>query len=254
MWRWVGRAERRLGETGTLALFLAPALVVLAAAQFYPLGYSAWVSTVDWSLARSPMPRGFVGLDNYARALADTGLQSSLRVTALFALGSTALQMSIGLGLALLAVGEAPALRVTRTLLILPMVIAPIAVGTMWRMILSARVGTLNRALAAIGVDGPDWLGDPVLAVVSLVFIDAWEWLPFVTVIYVAALTSLPAEPLRAAAVDGASRWMIFRHIVWPMLLPITLLVTMFRLIDALLTLTWCSPPPMAAPASPPTR
>ena len=231
------RVERAIGERGTLGLFLLPALVVLVAAQLYPLGWSAWVSTLDWSLARSPQPRGFVGLANYARAFADPVMRGALRMTLLFALGSTLLQIGIGFGLALLTVGEARALRVARTLLILPMVIAPIAVGTMWRMLLSARVGTINRLLADVGVTGPDWLGDPTLAVVSLVFIDAWEWIPFVTVIYVAALSSLPSEPLLAAAVDGAGRWQVFRYVVWPMLLPMTLLVTMFRLIDALLTL-----------------
>jgi ABC-type sugar transport system permease subunit len=231
------RVERAIGERGTLGLFLLPALAVLIAAQLYPLFWSAWVSLVDWSLAHSPQPRGFVGLANYGKVLGDPIMLGSLRTTVLFALGSTALQMSIGLGIAMLTVGEARGLRVARTLLILPMVIAPVAVGTMWKMMLSARVGTVNHLLAIVGIDGPDWLGDPVLAVVSLVFIDAWEWIPFVTVIYVAALTSLPAEPLFAAEVDGATRWQVFRYIVWPMLLPMTLLVAMFRLIDALLTL-----------------
>ena len=234
MW---SRVERAIGENGTLGLFLLPALVVLVAAQLYPLGWSAWVSTVDWSLARSPQPRGYVGLANYAHAFDDPVMLGALKMTVLFALGSTALQIGVGFGLALLTVGEARVLRVVRTLLILPMVIAPIAVGTMWRMLLSARVGTINRMLADLGITGPDWLGDPTLAVVSLVFVDAWEWIPFVTVIYVAALSSLPTEPLLAAEVDGATRWQVFRHVVWPMLLPMTLLVTMFRLIDALLTL-----------------
>ncbi len=234
MW---SRIERTIGEQGTLGLFLLPAVLVLVVAQFYPLGWSAWISTVDWSLARSPQPRGYAGLANYVRVLHDPVMQGSIRTTILFALGSTALQMTLGFALAWLTVGETMLLRASRTLLILPMVIAPIAVGTMWRMMLSARVGTVNRALALVGITGPDWLGDPTLAVVSLVFIDAWEWIPFVTVIYAAAIASLPSEPLRAASVDGASRRQIFRHIIWPMLLPITLLVAMFRLIDALLTL-----------------
>lgn len=229
--------EQRIGERGVLLFFLAPAVLVLVVAQLYPLAWSAWVSTVDWSLARSPQPRGFAGLANYARALGDPVMRGSIGTTVVFALGSTALQMTIGFTLAWLTVGETWVYRMARTVLILPMVIAPIAVGTMWRMMLSARVGTLNRALAALGLNGPDWLGDPTLAVVSLIFIDAWEWIPFVTVIFAAAIAALPSEPLRAAAVDGASGWQIFRLIIWPLLLPMTLLVTMFRMIDALLTL-----------------
>jgi len=229
-WRGVERIEARIGERGTLLLFLVPALIVLVAAQFYPLAYSAWVSMVDWTLSRSPVPRGFVGFDNYAKAFSDAVFLGSIRTTIVFALATTALQMILGFLLAYLCVGEAAALRLSRTLLLMPMVIAPVAVGTIWRMMLSARVGPVNALLASLGIAGPDWLGDPDLALVALILIDTWEWTPFVMVIYVAALTSLPAEPLRAAAVDGASRWQIFRFVVFPMLLPVTILIAMFRL------------------------
>ena len=103
----------------------------------------------------------------------------SLWFTVGFALCTTLLQIALGLGLALLTVGEGFVLRLSRTLLMLPMVVAPIAVGTIWRMILSARVGPLNKGLAALGIEGPNWLGDPALAKLSLVLIDAWEWTPF---------------------------------------------------------------------------
>ena len=231
------RLEARLGETGVLLAFLLPALALLVFAQFYPLVYSAIVSFYDWTLSRSPLPGGFVGLANYEKAIADHVFVGSIAMTVVFAISSTLLQMSLGLGLALLTVGESLALKLGRTLLMLPMVVAPVAVGTIWRMLLSARVGPVNKLLASLGIDGPNWLGDPTWAVVSLILIDAWEWLPFVTIIYIAALTSLPGEVLKAASVDGASRWQIFAAVVWPMLLPVTVLVAMFRLIDSLLTL-----------------
>jgi multiple sugar transport system permease protein len=231
------RIESRLGERTVLLGFLLPALALLLFAQFYPLVYSAIISFYDWTLSRSPLPGGFVGLANYAKAVDDSVFVGSIAMTVVFAVSSTLLQMSLGLGLAMLTVGEGGALKVARTLLMLPMVVAPVAVGTIWRMLLSARVGPINRLLAAIGIDGPNWLGDPTWAVISLILIDAWEWLPFVTIIYAAALTSLPGEVLKAAAVDGASRWQIFRSVIWPMLLPVTVLVAMFRLIDSLLTL-----------------
>ena len=231
------RLESRLGERGVLIGFLLPALALLVFAQFYPLVYSAVISFYDWTLSRSPLPGGFVGLANYEKAIGDSVFVGSIAVTVIFALCSTALQMSLGLGLALLTVGEGGRLKLARTLLMLPMVVAPVAVGTIWRMLLSARVGPVNKLLASLGIDGPNWLGDPTWAVVSLILIDAWEWLPFVTIIYAAALTSLPGEVLKAAAVDGAGRWQIFREVTWPMLLPVTVLVAMFRLIDSLLTL-----------------
>jgi ABC-type sugar transport system permease subunit len=231
------RLEASLGETVPLIAFLIPALAFLAIAQAYPLFSSLVLSFRDWTLSRSPEPGGFIGFTNYARALNDHVFLGSAGFTIVFAVSSTLLQMAFGLAIALLVVGESFALRLVRTLLMLPMVIAPIAVGTMWRMILSARVGPLNRALAAIGIDGPNWLGDPTLAQVSLILIDAWQWTPFVTIIYTAALASLPGEVLEAAAVDGASRWQTFRLVVWPLLLPVTALIAMFRLIDSLLAL-----------------
>ncbi len=234
---WLTRTEQRLGESGPLLVFLLPALLILLVAQGYPLLASLRISFFDWSLARSPAPGPFVGLANYARAMHDGVFVGSILFTAGFALASTTLQMLVGLALALLTVGEGYALRLTRSLLLLPMVVAPVAVGTIWRMMLSARVGVVNTTLAAIGIDGPNWLGDPGWARVSLVLIDAWEWTPFVTVIFAAALASLPAEVLRAATVDGASRLQVFRLVVWPMLLPVALLIAMFRLIDGLLTL-----------------
>jgi multiple sugar transport system permease protein len=236
-WPLIERIEARLGERGVLALLLAPALVVLIAAQFWPLLYSAWISLVDWSLSRSPEPRGFVGLDNYARAFGDSVFLGSIGTTVVFALATTTIQMTLGFGLACLTLGETGTIRISRTILMLPMVIAPVAVGTIWRMMLSARLGPVNGLLRAVGIDGPDWLGDPTLALVSLIVIDAWEWTPFVMIIFVAALSSMPPEPLRAAAVDGASRWQILRLIIIPMLLPVAILVAMFRLVDALLTL-----------------
>lgn len=233
----IGRIEAWLGETGALVLILLPAIVVVGAAQFYPLISSAVISFFDWTLSRSPTIGPFIGLGNYRRVFADPVFGGSVAFTVMLALSSAALQLIFGLGTALLAVGEAYALRLTRTLLMLPMVVAPVAVGTIWRMLLSARVGPVNRGLAALGIDGPNWLGDPGWARFSLIMIDAWEWTPFVTIILTAALTSLPSEVLRAASVDGAGSWTIFRLIVLPMILPVILLVAMFRVIDALLTL-----------------
>jgi ABC-type sugar transport system permease subunit len=233
----VARIENRLGDTGILLLFLAPAVLVVALAQFYPLASSAVLSLFDWSLARSPSVGPFVGVDNYTRAFNDPIFAGTVTYTLVFAITSTLLQLACGLGIALLTVGESYSMRLVRTLLMLPMVIAPIAVGTIWRMILAARVGPLNQGLAALGIDGPNWLGDPLWAAASLIFIDAWEWTPFVAITLTAALTSLPGDLLSAASVDGAGRWTIFRYIVLPMILPIMVLVAMFRFIEAFLTL-----------------
>lgn len=233
----VARLEGRLGESGVLLLFLAPALLVVAVAQFYPLASSAVLSFFDWSLSRSPRVGPFIGFDNYARTFNDPIFSGAVTYTIIFAISSTLLQLVCGLGIALLTVGESYTLRLVRTLLMLPMVIAPIAVGTIWRMILAARVGPLNQGLASIGIDGPNWLGDPMWASFSLIMIDAWEWTPFVAITLTAALTSIPNDLTLAASVDGAGRWKTFRYVVFPMILPVLVLVAMFRMIEAFLTL-----------------
>jgi multiple sugar transport system permease protein len=104
-------------------------------------------------------------------------------------------------------------------------------------MLLSTQAGPVNYLLGLLGIPGPDWLGDPNLALLSLILIDAWQWTPFVLVVYAAALAGLPEEPFHAAALDGATRWQAFRYVMLPLLWPVTLLLLMFRLIDSLLTL-----------------
>jgi multiple sugar transport system permease protein len=237
IWGIADWLEEKIGERGILAAFMVPAIAIVVVAQFYPLFYSLYISFVDWTLTRSMEPGGFVGFDNYAKMASDGVLQQTIGRTIWFALTSTCVSVILGFALAYFTVGEMRSLRIARTILILPMVIAPVAVGTIWRMMLSARVGPINEVLRGIGLPAPDWLGDPTLAMVSIVIIDIWEWTPFVFVIFAAALSSLPAEVLKAAEVDGATSWQILRMVVLPMLAPVGLLVVMFRLLDALLTL-----------------
>jgi multiple sugar transport system permease protein len=237
IWAVADWLEQKIGERGILIAFMVPAIAITVLAQFYPLFYSLWISLVDWTLTRSIEPGPFVGFANYSKMATDGVLQQTIGRTILFGIGSTAASVVLGFILAYFTVGERPAVRVARTILILPMVIAPVAVGTIWRMMLSARVGPINEVLRSMGLPAPDWLGDPRLAVLSIIIIDVWEWTPFVFVIFAAAISSLPSEVLRAAEVDGATPLQILFRIVLPMLAPVGLLVVMFRLLDALLTL-----------------
>ncbi|KQU95239.1 sugar ABC transporter permease [Devosia sp. Root105] len=237
VWGFADWLESKVGERGILIAFIVPAVAIVVVAQFYPLLYSFYISLVDWTLSRSTEPGDFVGLANYTKMASDSVLIQAVGRTIWFGLASTAAQIVLGFILAYLTMGETLALRVARTILILPMVIAPVAVGTIWRMMLSARVGPVNQVLRNLGIPTPDWLGDPTLAMVSIVIIDVWEWTPFVFVIFAAALSSLPSEVLKAAEVDGATPWQILRMVILPMLAPVGLLVVMFRLLDALLTL-----------------
>jgi multiple sugar transport system permease protein len=218
-----------------LALMVLPALVWLAFAQGYPLFYSLWMSFVQWSLASSPDPQGFAGLNNFRSVLNDPVFISSLRLSALFVLSVPA-ELMIGFLIATLTVGEQFRMRMIRTLLLIPMVVAPIAAGTMWRLVLSP-TGLANLLLGALHLPAVNWLGTQNSAVWSVLMADVWEWVPFSMIVYVAALGGVSDEIISSARVDGASALQVVRRLLIPLTMPATLLILIFRLVDAFLTI-----------------
>ena len=227
-----------MGQRDRLVLvgFLVPALAWLLFAQGYQLLYSLYLSFQDWALTTSDTPQGFVGLDNYGKVLHDPHFLQAMRLSALFLL-SVSVELLLGFLLALATAGEGRGTRVIRTFLIVPMIIAPIAVGAIWRLLLDSNSGIVNVVLRSIGLSGPDWLGGQETAVVAVIAADVWSWIPFSMIIYSAALTGIGRDVLESAQLDGASRWKLIRYIYFPMTLPATLLICVFRLIDAFLVI-----------------
>jgi multiple sugar transport system permease protein len=215
---------------------LVPALAWLAFSQGYPLVYSLFVSFQNWSLASSDTPQGFIGFGNYLRVASDPQFQHGLLLSGFF-VGSVAIELVLGFALAYCSLGERRSLQLFRTLLIIPMVIAPIAVGTLWRLLLDANSGLVNAVLGAVGLHGADWLGNQSSAIVSVIAVDVWEWIPFSMIIYTAAMSGIDPALLESARLDGASPWRIIRHLLIPMLLPATLMICVFRVIDAFLVI-----------------
>ena len=220
-----------------LIAFVLPAFFVVVAVQFYPLAYSAVLSVQEWSLTKSQTPEGFVGLDNFVEQLTDETFRRSTRNSILITGGAVILEMILGVCLAYLTMGSSWRMRSIRTLLILPMVIAPVAAGTLWRILLNSRAGLVNHLLSQIGIRGPEWLASPDWAIVSVILLDTWQWTPFVLLVAGAAIASIPGDLLEVAAIDGASRWKIFRYIELPLLRPLLLLTLVFRMLDSLLSL-----------------
>ena len=224
-------------ELPWLLAFVLPAFVIVVAVQFYPLAYSAFLSVQEWSLTKSQTPQGFVGLDNFAGELADETFRRSVRNSVLITGGALALEMLLGVLLAYLTMGSSWRMRAVRTLLILPMVIAPVAAGTLWRILLNSRAGLVNHLLSLVGVTGPEWLASPDWAIVSVILLDTWQWTPFVLLVAGAAIASIPADLLEVAAIDGASRLRTFLHVELPLLTPLLLLTLVFRMLESLLSL-----------------
>ena len=227
----------RRHELPWLLAFVLPAFVIVVAVQFYPLAYSAFLSVQEWSLTKSQTPQGFVGLDNFADELADETFRRSVRNSILITGGALVLEMLLGVLLAYLTMGSSWRMRAVRTLLILPMVIAPVAAGTLWRILLNSRAGLVNHLLGLIGVTGPEWLASPDWAIVSVILLDTWQWTPFVLLVAGAAIASIPPDLLEVAAIDGASRLQTFLHVELPLLAPLLLLTLVFRMLESLLSL-----------------
>ena len=220
-----------------LVAFVLPAFLIVVAVQFYPLAYSALLSVQEWSLTKSQQPEGFVGLANFIEELGDETFRRSVRNSALITGGAVFVQMILGVCLAYLTMGSSWRMRAVRTTLILPMVIAPVAAGTLWRILLNSRAGLVNHLLSLVGIQGPEWLASPDWAVVSVILLDTWQWTPFVLLVAGAAIASIPPDLLEVASIDGASRWQIFRLVELPLLMPLLLLTLVFRMLESLLSL-----------------
>jgi ABC-type sugar transport system permease subunit len=231
------RRRRLRHDWAWMAAFVVPAALLVVAVQFYPLLFSAYLSTQDWTLTSSQSSEGFVGLQNFAKVLRNDVFQRAVRNSALITGTAVVLEMILGTGLAYLAVGSSRIIRAVRTLLILPLVIAPVAAGTLWRMMLNSQMGLTNYLLSFLGIQGPDWLGNADWALVSVIIVDVWMTTPFVLLVVLAGLSSIPDELHESAALDGASRWKSFIYIDVPLMAPLLLLTFLFRMLESLLSL-----------------
>jgi len=212
-------------------MFMAPAAIIMAIALLYPLGYMVWGSFRAWNPSQSIGEAEFVGLRNYIFLWNDPNFHESLIVTLKFAFFVVSLELLIGVGLALLLDRNIRGMSVLRTLFILPMMIAPVVVGLMWRYMYHPTVGTFNTTLESWGLPKVDWLGDHAL--MSIIIADIWQWTPFIFILSLAALQSLPRSALEAAKIDGATGWQQIIHIKLPLMMPVLIVTCLLRLIDA---------------------
>ena len=223
--------SRAMANRLTPYMFMAPAVLIMAIALLYPLGYMVWGSFRDWDPSQTIGEAEFVGLKNYVTLWNDPNFHESLGVTLRFAFFVVTFEMVIGVGLALLLDRNIRGMSVLRTMFILPMMIAPVVVGLMWRYMYHPTVGTFNRLLDSLGLPKVDWLGKHALT--SVIIADIWQWTPFIFILSLAALQSLPRSALEAARIDGATSWQQIVHIKIPLMMPVLIVTALLRLIDA---------------------
>ena len=219
-------------QTARTAIWLTlPTWLMLVPLFFIPLGIGVYLSFFDKTLG-FPIEPTFVGFDNYRTEVFSAAFGQALLVTLLILGLGLLIQFPLGM---LIALGLHRRMRgrgLLRTAILLPMLLTPVAVGLMWRFMYNPELGIINWWLSLLGVPPIDWLGSPWPAVFAVTFVDSWQALSLVVLMFLAGLSSLPDSPQEAALVDGASNLQIFRHITFPALIPVILVTLMIRVID----------------------
>ena len=217
-------------------LFAAPAMIFVALLIAFPLGWTLYLSLTDAS-GSVRAESDFVGLANYWEVLTDTDrFWPAVGRTFYFTLGALAVEMVLGMCVALLLWRPFRGEKWVRVAILLPLVATPVAVGMMWRLIFDPNIGFANQLLAWFGLPAQPWLSGRETALPTLIFVDIWQWTPMVVLILLAGLTALSEEPDEAARVDGANSWQRFWYVTLPLLFPTVIVALLLRSIDALKT------------------
>jgi len=224
------------GEARAAWSMCLPALAVLGAVALFPLLWTFWESLHLHDLRMPWLGRPFVGLANYAEAMADTRFWWSLAHTAGFAAVSVTLELALGLLLAMGLHGAFAGRALARTAALLPWALPTVVAALLWRFLFDGATSPVNLGLAAVGViDAPVvWLADAWLAWLPVILADVWKTTPFVALLLLAGLQGIDPSLYEAARVDGAGAWQRFRHVTLPLLRPALVVALVFRALDAL--------------------
>jgi len=216
---WLDRQFARLAVLPTTVLMLLVFGV--------PLLFSLYLSFEGWSPEQSLFSGRFVGTDNYQDLLSDHAFLGSVAITFGYTAITVASELLVGLGLALLLDIDLPWISLFRTVLILPMMITPVVAAFCWKLLLDPDHGIVNYLIGSNVI----WLGRPDTALLSVAVVNLWQNAPYVAILLLAGLRSLPSEPIEAAAIDGASRLQMFWHITLPLLRPYIVVALLLRTI-----------------------
>ncbi|MDM0014641.1 sugar ABC transporter permease [Variovorax sp. J22P168] len=225
-WEQERRRAFLLGLSPSLAVLLLITLVpavALLVASFTPLQLTDPAGTFRFD---DP-------LVNYRHLLEDQRFLASIVVQIKLSVSSVALQLGVGLGLALLLDGKSRVLEGARTLFLIPMVLPPIVVALIWKIVYTPDISPMHRALEALGWPVRSLIANPDTALWAIALADTWQWFPFTMLMVLAALQMIPDDPIEAATLEGANRWQLFRHIVFPYIRPVLVVCALFRLIDS---------------------
>ncbi len=210
---------------------MLPSVAVMTLVLFYPFASALYYSFFDYYLGNNHT--SFVGLANYAGLLGEQRFWGDMLTTVIIVGASVALQLLVGLALALALYALTSGVRVISLLNFLPHVVTPVVAGIFLKWMFVGRWGLLDATLISMNIFPPDWLGDPVWAKISLILADTWKFMPFLMLVLYAGLQSFDASLLEAAQIDGATWWQRVRYVVLPMMKPLIVFVVAIRVMDA---------------------
>lgn len=227
------RRRTRAGRSNRFFVLTSlPALLVVAAVILVPLVVSVYLSFTDYNIS-IPDSIPFIGLDNYRDLFSDPEVPTVVVNTLEYVGGAVVLETVVGLGLAVLLARQFAGVRAFRVIYMLPLLVSWVPVALTWRALLDPEVGWIGGTLSALGLPHPSFVGSPKLAMFTVVGVDMWVGVPFMAVLLLTAIMSLPKDPAEAAAVDGASAWQLFRYITLPGIKPVLVIAIVFRTVDA---------------------
>jgi raffinose/stachyose/melibiose transport system permease protein len=210
--------------------FYLPTAVIYAVLFLIPTFASFYYSLTRWSLFESK----FIGLENFVTFFQEPALVKGFTNTLIYAAVTSGSKVVLGLLLAVLLTSRIVGRGYLRSVVFFPVLVSAVGVGLTFQVLLNPTTGLVNRALAGIGIDGPRWLVDPNIALLSVAAIDVWKGVGLATLIYIAGIVAIPTEYYEAARVDGASSWNVFRSIILPLSFPATSTVIILSLIGGL--------------------
>lgn len=213
-------------------IYLVPAIAIMVIVVLYPLLNALYVSFHQWDLATGGR-MFFIGWQNYRETIQDAYFWSANGRALLFVLIVVPMELILGTIIAILLNNDIKGQRFFRLIFIVPMMITPIIVALLWKIIYDAQFGLLNYLLSLLGIPPQVWLGDPQLALFAVAILDIWQNTPFIILLVLAGLQTIPLEIYQAALVDGAGKWQRFRFITLPHLQKTLLLGAIFRVVDS---------------------
>ena len=222
--------DRRYGY-----LLSAPTVIIVSLIILFPITFAIISSFFDYTLINKSF-NNFIGIDNYINSIKDEQLFNSIFVTFFFVVLVVLFEFLLGFFIALLLNSIDRFKSIYYFILLLPLLINPIVVGLIWRMFLHPQLRILNYLLSLISIDPINWLGDPKMAFVTIIFVDIWHQVSFMIILLLAGLSAIPKEPYEAARSDGAGMIDCFIHITLPYMRPVIIVTILIRLIFAIKT------------------